>query len=120
MLCCPHNRALHYSTAFLKQQKQQPPPQDTDSQEDDPNKITENKTATQINIRETRSDIIEGSKIQTFIKKKEVGLTDDESTATGYAKAKTKDLFATLFAGGACVVFGYAIYTLWSEYSALG
>lgn len=74
--------------------------------------------STQINIYQTNSDLVEGSKIKTFIKKKSIGMTDDESTATGKAKAKAKDGLSIGFIVAACGALGYTIYTLLDEWLA--
>jgi len=80
-------------------------------------KVPENKPpAKQVNIYEQKSDLIEGSKIKTYIQKKEVGLTDDESTTSGKIKAKSKDLTSILFIGGAAFALGYCLWDLWTSY----
>jgi len=74
--------------------------------------------ASQINIYEQKSGLIEGSKIEYFMKKKEIGMTDDESTIKGKAKAKAKDFTALIFTGVAGVALSYALYTLYKQYFA--
>lgn len=78
--------------------------------------LKENKTATQIDLRSQNTGMIEGSRINHFIKKKDIGMTDDESTVKGKVVAKTKDFTAFIFAGGAAIALGYALYVLAKEY----
>lgn len=72
----------------------------------------------QINIYEQKSGLIEGSKIEYYMKKKEIGMTDDETTLKGKAKAKAKDFTALIFVGTAGVALSYALYTLYKQYFA--
>ena len=76
-------------------------------------KTEKDDKSTQINIYQTNSDWVEGSKIKTYIKKKQIGMTDDESTATGKAKAKAKDFTSIVFIGGACVALGFTLFCGW-------
>lgn len=78
--------------------------------------IQADEKTTQVNIREQRSDIIEGSKIDYYLKKKQTGLTDDESTIKGKVVAKTKDFTSLAFVGVALLGLGYAFYTVYTEY----
>ena len=78
----------------------------------------EKSTTSQINIYEQKSGLIEGSKIEYFMKKKEIGMTDDETTIKGKAKAKAKDFTALIFTGVAGVALSYALYTLYKQYFA--
>jgi len=72
----------------------------------------------QINIYEQKSGLIEGSKIEYYMKKKEIGMTDDESTLKGKAKAKAKDFTALIFVGTAGIALSYALFTLYKQYFA--
>jgi len=78
--------------------------------------LKENKTATQIDLRSQNTGMIEGSRINHYIKKKDIGMMDDESTIKGKVVAKTKDFTALIFAGGAAIALGYALYILAKEY----
>ena len=78
--------------------------------------VIENKTATQIDIRSSQTGMVEGSRINHYLKKKEIGMTDDESTVKGKVAAKSKDFVSILFAGGAVVALGAALVKLWQDY----
>jgi len=101
-----------YSTSFQKLDKK--PTESAESHYEEA--LKENKTATQIDIRSQNTGMIEGSRINHYIKKKDIGMTDDESTVKGKVVAKTKDFTALIFAGGAAVALGYALYVLAKEY----
>ena len=109
-----------YSTSFTKFDK---PPTDNKNEKAEAEQppieeIKKNTTATQIDIRNSQTGMIEGSRINHYLKKKEIGMTDDESTVKGKVVAKTKDFTAFIFAGGAAIALGYALYVLYCDYFA--
>lgn len=103
-----------YSTSIHNLEKKPTDQQNGESHYEEA--LKENKTATQIDLRSQNTGMIEGSRINHFIKKKDIGMTDDESTVKGKVVAKTKDFTAFIFAGGAAIALGYALYVLAKEY----
>merc|ERR1712183_1229801 len=100
------NSTKFYSTSFQKLDKKptehgETPINDEPSAKPIEETLQENKTATQIDIRSSQTGMVEGSRINHYLKKKEIGMTDDESTVKGKVVAKSKDLTAFIFAGGA-------------------
>ena len=80
------------SASSFRFQKQEPPKE--------PKQPT--PQTSKINLYQSKNELVEGSKIEHYMKKKSLGFTDDESTTTGKVKAKAKDftaLIATGFAG---------------------
>jgi len=71
-----------------------------------------------INLYQSRNDLIESSKIEHFVKKKSLGFTDDETTMTGKAKAKGKDLSAAVSIFGAFGLCCYALHLMYKTYFA--
>jgi len=115
------NSTKFYSTSFQKLDKKptehgETPINDEPSAKPIEETLQENKTATQIDIRSSQTGMVEGSRINHYLKKKEIGMTDDESTVKGKVVAKSKDLTAFIFAGGAAIALGYALYVLYKEY----
>jgi len=115
-LCAKQITSTKFYSTSIQNLDKKPTDQKDDAESHYEEALKENKTATQIDLRSQNTGMIEGSRINHYIKKKDIGMTDDESTVKGKIVAKTKDFTAFIFAGGAAIALGYALYVLAKEY----